>query len=354
MLTYNVKRMKLDSEGNCDNDYVKIDRDFKTSDYPPRHRMCSIFQGFQHAFDRTSREFTVEFRTPPDHAYTDWGRGALIMFTSKVERWSAEPILVEREYSLDIAADQFTSSRVWHFKADNPDNKLKFKVDELGSISCNPVGYLYTHPYIRMTNISDDRPSYRRPVYCGKLDEPGALRDLLTDRAPSYEWFLQKFGTYRLKMQFAVTGSAPALHSNCKKDPVTIFVEDVYTLIMPREIIKAKAKGLAIFVCRWIIRPKNPTKKLNYVIETLDVAYIERNISPTNSKNYEYVSIFPDYFSARKPKITGSMNGKMQVIDGSDADLRSATPAEQWTVVYYYRGHVGELEGLKVKFTTSD
>ncbi|XP_074654785.1 uncharacterized protein LOC141908586 [Tubulanus polymorphus] len=354
LLQYDISLFNVKYSYRCRRDFVLIRKDYEGY----VQKMCGDtrrlpFEGNDRS--KNGREFTVEFKTHPTKVDTDKNRGVKVVFKAMVERnyqspysWPLKPIQVETEYLLEIKKySSVPTTAQWVFKANNPKNKLKFKVEKL-DIRCG-------EDYIAITNDTDLHWN-KRPKYCGNLEKDGALRDALTNKPPSYEWLLERkiesFPVVKFSVQFTVIGSAPTLHSTCQKEPLVIFVDDVYTLRMPRKVIQETTHEYR-FTCRWIIRPKNPAKKLNYVIESLDTPYRADLIS--NDFWFEHVSIYPDYFTKRRPKIAGSLNGVKGYLDGTDADLRSTTPADQWNVNYQYAGYYfnkGVYKELKIKFTS--
>ncbi|XP_074655699.1 uncharacterized protein LOC141909212 [Tubulanus polymorphus] len=233
---------------------------------------------------------------------------------------------------------------------------IKFYVEKIGNINCNHDDYIGI-----VNDTSSWRWGYYGPKYCGNK---GDLREKLNKFPPWYELSFFREKGYELSILLTLVGSAPASHSVCKEEPLIIFVDDVYTLRMPRKVIE-ETTYKDRFTCRWIIRPKIPAKKLHYEIESLDTPYGNTPIGV----NYwfEHMSIYPDYFAKIRPRIAGSLDDKISILigkdeitnlDGTDADLGSTSPAKQWNVNYqYFRNRFNGLnkadyKELRIRFTS--
>ncbi|XP_074659255.1 uncharacterized protein LOC141912002 [Tubulanus polymorphus] len=305
--------------------------------------------------EKRAREFAVEFATHPTENDADVQKRIVkVIFYSIAEDNNGRPIQVDSEYKLEFAKyPTIPRATQWKFKANNPNNTIKFNVEKIGNISCNHKDY------IGIVNDTLRRyRGYQGPKYCGNKDD---VREKLNKFPPSYELsFFRKKG-YELSILLTLVGSAPALHSVCQEEPLIIFVDDVYTLRMPRKVIEETTYAHR-FTCRWMIRPKNPAKKLRYEIESLDTPY--GNIPINLNYWFEHVSIYPDYFAKIRPRIAGSLDDKISILigkhkltnlNGTDADLGSKSPAKQWNVDYKYSGYYfnkGDYKELRIRFTS--
>ncbi|XP_074654873.1 uncharacterized protein LOC141908650 [Tubulanus polymorphus] len=347
MIHYKISQFNLPFDSECSRAHVNIQKDHSSS---KKWEMCGVNgSASQGNFGpKSGREFTVEFETDPEANDADIQiRIVKVVFYSIAEDNNGRPIQVDSQYNLEFAKyPTIPRPNEWRFKANNPNNTIKFIVEKIDDINCDSGKMSITN--------NTDLSKNERPKYCGS---EGNLRDELNNSPPSYEWLLERYAGYKLSIQFTPVGSVPLFsiqHSTCHEEPIIILVEDVYTLSIPRKVIDETFSGDGYryeyeFTCRWIIRSKNPAKKLHYEIKKLNTPY---GILPMDPNYwFEHLSIYPDYFAVRRPKIAGSINGEIGYLDGTEADLRSTTPAEQWNVNYqYFRYHDSDNMEFRIKF----